>query len=496
MVIMVAFALKVLCFAVAVSAAAVGNISKDLKPKLAQAAAIYTSGTQAFNDAKTRWAANINPTFDAIVKVTSEQDVQATVAYANARNVPFLVFNGGHGFSKTLNNFKGGIGINMRGMKNVTISNTYTTKGPIAHVQGGAKSGEVIGTAWAAGKTLVAGGCDCTGFTGVTLGGGHGWLQGQYGLAIDNVISYRLVLGNGTAITVSDDEHADLFWAMRGAGHNFGVVTQVDYQVYDRKTAADEGFSTKVYIFKEDKLEAVFSILNTWIRAKKRPVELTHFGVILNNPAVDSKPIIQLLVFWQGPSFPRKYSDPLDALAPFSVTSAYTDLAGASKLSGSDLSGINCAKGYGRQTFPVDLLEWSPANLRAVLNLFAELPGTGLELSGMLLEGYAQNGVKLVSPSSTAFPLREGNILAAPTFTYEAGNATLDTLATRYGEKVRAAMLEGTGLRLGAYVNYAIGDESNEAVYGYEAWRLQRLRGLKRKYDAQGRFRFFEGIKV
>ncbi|KAJ4355367.1 uncharacterized protein N0V89_003383 [Didymosphaeria variabile] len=488
--------LKTLFLAAIASGAAVGDLSKDLKPSLAQAAEIYTPGTQAFDEAKTRWAVNINPAFDAIVKVTSEKDVQATVAYANARGVPFLAFNGGHGFSKTLNNFKGGIGISMRGMKNVTISNERTEKGPVAYVQGGAKSGEVIGTAWAAGTTIVAGACDCTGFTGVTLGGGHGWMQGQYGLAIDNVVSYRLVLSNSTAITVSADSYPDLFWGMRGAGHNFGIVTQVNYQLHDRKTTADEGFSTKVYVFKQDKLEAVFNALNTWIRAKSRPVELTHFGVILNNPDVDTKPIIQLLVFWQGPSFPKKYSDPLDALKPFSVTSNYTDLAGANALSGSSLDGPNCAGGFGRQTFPVDLAEWSPANLRKVLDIFAELPGTGLETSAMLLEAYAVNGVRLVDAASTAYPLRDGNILAAPTFTYDATNATQDALAYSYGKKVREAMLAGTGERLGAYVNYAIGDESNEAVYGYEKWRLERLRGLKKKYDPKGAFGFFEKILV
>ncbi|KAL5373467.1 hypothetical protein DPSP01_012709 [Paraphaeosphaeria sporulosa] len=387
---MLATPLTALCLAAVASATGVGDLSKDLIPKLSPAAGIYTPGSQAFDDAKIRWAANINPSFDAIVKVTSEADVQATVAYANARNVPFLVFNGGHGFSKTLNNFKGGIGINMRGMKNVTISNKRTEKGPVAYIQGGAKSGEVIGTAWAAGKTLVAGACDCTGFTGVTLGGGHGWMQGQYGLAIDNVVSYRVVLANSTAITVSANSHADLFWGMRGAGHNFGVVTSVHYQLYDRLTPADNGFSTKVYIFTEEALEPLFTLLNTWIRAKSRPVELTHFGVILNNPSISPKPIIQLLVFWQGPSFPPKYSAPLDALKPYSVTSNYTDLAGANALSGSSLTGPNCASGFGRQTFPVDLVEWSPANLRTVLNLFAELPGTGLDTSGILPPPYLQ----------------------------------------------------------------------------------------------------------
>lgn len=65
-----------------------------------------------------------------------------------------------------MNTFKGGIGIYMRGMKNITISKERTEQGPVAYIQGGAKSGEVINTAWAAGTTLVAGGCDCTGFTG------------------------------------------------------------------------------------------------------------------------------------------------------------------------------------------------------------------------------------------------------------------------------------------------------------------------------------------
>ena len=82
---MAALLLKTLVFAAVTSAAAVGSIGKDLKPVLSQAAEIYTPGGQAFDDAKTRWAANINPAFDAIVKVTSEKDVQSTVSSADHR---------------------------------------------------------------------------------------------------------------------------------------------------------------------------------------------------------------------------------------------------------------------------------------------------------------------------------------------------------------------------------------------------------------------------
>lgn len=78
---MLAVVLKALLLAAVTSAATVGDLSRDLRPKLAQAAEIYTPGTQAFDNAKTRWAANINPTFEAIVKITSEEDVQATASF-------------------------------------------------------------------------------------------------------------------------------------------------------------------------------------------------------------------------------------------------------------------------------------------------------------------------------------------------------------------------------------------------------------------------------
>jgi FAD/FMN-containing dehydrogenase len=68
---------------------------------------------------------------------------------------------------------------------------------------------------------------------GPLLGGGHGFLQGRYGLVVDNVVSARVVLANSTVVTVSGEENGELFWALRGAGHNFGIVTEVRSRVYD-----------------------------------------------------------------------------------------------------------------------------------------------------------------------------------------------------------------------------------------------------------------------
>ena len=72
----------------------------------------------------------------------------------------------------------------------------------------------------------VHGVCECVGYTAVLLGGGHGILQGRYGLIADQLVSARMVLANGSAVTVSADSHPELFWAIRGAGHNFGIVVE------------------------------------------------------------------------------------------------------------------------------------------------------------------------------------------------------------------------------------------------------------------------------
>jgi FAD/FMN-containing dehydrogenase len=116
------------------------------------------------------------------------------------------------------------------------------------------------------------------------LGGGHGWLQGQFGLSADNLLSARLVLANGTAITVSDVEHSDLFWALKGAGHNFGIVTSFQYRVYDR-TKDNENFALETMIFTGDKLEDIYTEANKMFA--ERPVELTWFSMLFPMPAMD-----------------------------------------------------------------------------------------------------------------------------------------------------------------------------------------------------------------
>jgi hypothetical protein len=129
---------------------------------------------------------------------------------------------------------------------------------------------------------LVSGTCECVGFMGPVLGGGHGFLQGYYGMAADNLLEARVVLANGTVVIASRNQNPDLFWALRGAGHNFGIVTEVTTKIYD--VPKDDIWYYETFVYSGSSIEKVFSELN---KLKKAPVAFEHYAVYLRLPDVD-----------------------------------------------------------------------------------------------------------------------------------------------------------------------------------------------------------------
>lgn len=354
------------------------------------------------------------------------------------------------------------------------------------------QNGALIRTLWAAGKQTVTTGCDCVGYVAPVLGGGHGWLQGRYGLAADQLLEARVVLADGSVVTASDEENEELFWALRGAGHNFGIATQIKMRVYERDAAQDE-WAASGFVFRQERLEDVFTIANGWLANPERPVQLLHYGVFAWNPEVDANhPIVIFWIYYQGHSIPNTYTDPLYALSPIEVDSSVTDLAGVNTHLMATDDGAACAKGSSRLLYPISLDNYSLPNLRTVFSQFATMSPT-YRNSVVMLESYSMNRVVQIPSDSTAFPDRGSRLLVSPLLTY-AANSSLDQEAFEIGQVMRQALLNGTGLRLNAYVNYARGDEKAEAVYGYEQWRLERLRKLKKEYDPFGRFNFYEPI--
>lgn len=117
------------------------------------------------------------------------------------------------------------------------------------------------------------------------MGGGHGRYEGLYGLAGDNIIEMKVVLADGSSITVSDKSNKDLLWAMRGAGHNFGIVTRLKLTIYPAKIKT---WHYHNYYWSQDKLERVFRELNKLQDDGKTPPLLgVVFGQIYIDPSIN-----------------------------------------------------------------------------------------------------------------------------------------------------------------------------------------------------------------
>jgi hypothetical protein len=197
-------------------------------------------------------------------------------------------------------------------------------------------------------------------------------------------------------------------------------------------------------------------------------------------------------VYYNGATIPQQYTDPLYALSPISVEQSVDTVVDMNRFTQADRDGAACAKGFSRALLPVSADIYSLPALRKVLNILTDMP-LDFRNSVVFLEAYATNRVGDIPSNNTAYPDRDGQLLLAPLLNYEK-NASMDATAWEISSKIRDALLDGTGKKLEAYVNYARGDESVEEVYGFEPWRLEKLRRLKREYDPYGKFNFFAPI--
>ncbi|RYP28665.1 hypothetical protein DL768_011227 [Monosporascus sp. mg162] len=168
------------------------------------------------------------PSYSIAFIPAEPEDLSIGLRYMSSHNISYLAMGGGHGNTITLGNVEGAVLVNMERFDHITVNNCDNT----ITVGGGARFGPVYTAAYNAGRELPLGSCACVGVGGATLGGGHSRLQGVYGMIADGIVSMRVALWDGTIVEASATQHPDLFWAMRGAGHNFGIVLDFTFRTY------------------------------------------------------------------------------------------------------------------------------------------------------------------------------------------------------------------------------------------------------------------------
>jgi hypothetical protein len=215
-------------------------------------------------------------------------DISTALKWAQEHQVDIAVKCGGHSVSGTSSSH-GGLVIDLSRMNKATVDLVNKT----VTAQGGATWKEVDESAGEHGLATVGGTVNHTGIGGLTLGGGYGWLSGQYGLTIDNLLSATVALADGRILTASSTENSDLFWGLRGAGYNFGVVVDFTYKAYDQRSPVFAGLAS----FTPDKLERVIEELNACLLSSDpRSGAICIFA----QPPGAPVPMVNVIVYYNG----------------------------------------------------------------------------------------------------------------------------------------------------------------------------------------------------
>jgi FAD/FMN-containing dehydrogenase len=188
---------------------------------------ISTPGDPAYDERRRIFNGMIDRRPALIARCTSTGDVAAAVGYARGRALPIAVHGGGHGVPGHAV-CDGGVMIDLRGMKRIKIDAGARR----VHAQAGLTWGELDAATQGYGLAVTGGRMSTTGVAGFTLGSGSGWLERKLGLAADNLRSAEVVLADGSIVHASEREHPDLFWALRGGGGNFGIVTSFEFALH------------------------------------------------------------------------------------------------------------------------------------------------------------------------------------------------------------------------------------------------------------------------
>ena len=248
---------------------------------------ISTPGSPYYDASRRIWNAMVDRRPAAIAHCTGPAEVSAAVRFSVEQDIYPAIHGGGHN-AAGLAMVDDGLVIDVSRMKGIFVDRADQT----ATAQTGLTWGEFDRETQLYGLATTGGLISTTGIAGLTLGGGVGWLMGRCGLVCDNTLAYDVVLASGELIRASSNEHADLFWALKGGGGNFGVVTSITYRMYPITTVIS-GMVLHPLADARDVLRFYRDFTMAGL-----PDELIVYAAALTTP--DGHPVLALIPVWCG----------------------------------------------------------------------------------------------------------------------------------------------------------------------------------------------------
>ena len=398
-------------------------------------------------------------------------DVVDAVKLGRSLNLEVAIRGGGHNVAGRAT-IDGGLMIDLMPMKGIHVDPQART----VHAQGGVTWAEFNRETQLHGLAVTGGVVSSTGIAGLTLGGGLGWLMGKYGLALDNLRSVELVTAEGDVLIASEDEHPDLFWALRGGGGNFGVATSFEYQLYPVGPMITGGMVLHPF---ERAREVLKFFRET---TASLPDELSVFGGLIHSP--DGAKLAGIIACHIGPLEeaenalrPLKEFGPpiMDGIGPM----PYAQLNGML-----DAGYPKGALNYWKSSFLNDL---SDDAIDAAVECFSTCPTP----MGQMLFEHFHGAATRVGVSETAFPHRtDGYNLLVLSQWMEPGETVRCTnwARTSYGQM---EPFVGSG----RYVNYLGDDETGDPLIAAYGPNYKRLQEIKTKYDPTNFFHMNQNIE-
>nr|UOS85806.1 FAD-linked oxidoreductase [Hypoxylon rubiginosum] len=459
------------------SIAANPNYEDLFKPFVSPGTEIATVSEPDFAEvASPRWSTWQPPTFQAAIKPVTEADVQAIVRIASRNKIPFLATLNGHGSNKNYARVQNALNINLKNFNSVVVDavNNRLTIG------GGVTFGQISEPLEKAGKEIQTGNAVCVGMVGATIGGGIGTLQGLHGLVLDALVSVKLVTAKGDLVVASKLVNPDLFWAIRGAGANFGIIVSATYEVYDQTSKGEVILAS--FGFPLSASRTAWEFVHSY--DEHIPAPLVVIPAIRYNHTTQETSLNVAVVYYGTMAEAQPYLDQVAALNPISTA--------VQTVTNSELHEIfsmgACDRGGRHNGYTLGMKKTDPDTMEEIMQEMNDFYETHPNYNGSVsIQRYSNEAAMKVPDNDTSYPWRDINsyLLFDNVYADPALDADVDDLSRSLRDKLQAA----SGYQdPQIYLNYAHGDEPLNQVYG--ASKLPKLRTLKKKWDPDHLFGF------